>query len=187
MNNTVQKDISYLSRNDKEYYLRLLKEKNSRLKQNRLNYFYPEIGSLSRHNYIKHLQFFKLGKDFPERCIMAANRIGKSEGIGGYETVLHAIGRYPDWWEGYRFNRPISAWATGTTSTTARDIVQFKLLGPPEDHGTGLIPKKYLLKTTPKAGGVPNAVDTILVKHISGGISRIKIIKSSIFHTLCCS
>jgi len=67
------------------------------------------------------------------------------------------------------------SWAAGTTSTTARDIVQFKLLGPPEDIGTGLIPKKYILKTTPKAGGVPNAVDTILVRHISGGISRIKI------------
>jgi len=106
------------------------------------------------------MQFFKLGKDFSERCIMAANRIGKSEGIGAFETVLHATGRYPDWWEGHRFNHPISAWAAGTTSTTARDIVQFKLLGPPEDHGTGLIPQKYLIKTTPKAGGVPNAVDT---------------------------
>ncbi len=88
------------------------------------------------------MQFFKLGKTSAERCIMAANRVGKSEGIGAFETVLHATGRYPDWWEGYRFKRAISTWAAGTTSTTARDIVQFKLLGPPEDSGTGLITEK---------------------------------------------
>jgi len=113
----------------------------------------------------------------PEHTFIIAGGIvtHNSEGIGAYETVLHATGRYPDWWEGHRFNRAISAWAAGTTSTTARDIVQFKLLGAPEDHGTGLIPKKYIIKTTPKAGGTPNAVDTILIKHISGGISRIKI------------
>jgi len=167
--------IDTLSREDKEKYIQLLKEKNSRLQQNKINSFYPDTGPLSRDKYVKHMQFFALGKSSAERCIMAANRVGKSEGIGAYETVLHATGRYPDWWDGYRFNRPITTWAAGTTSTTARDIVQFKLLGPPEAIGTGLIPKKYLIKTTPKAGGVPNAVDTILVKHISGGISRIKI------------
>ena len=176
MNNTAQ-DISSLDldRDAKEQYLNLLKEKNSRLRQNRIEQYYPSSGPLSRSKYVKHLEFFRLGKDFSERCIMAANRIGKSEGIGAYETVLHATGRYPDWWQGHRFSRPVTTWAAGTTSTTARDIVQFKLLGPPEDFGTGLIPKRYILKTTPKAGGVPNAVDTILVKHISGGISRIKI------------
>ena len=167
--------VDDLSRDTRENYLKLLKEKNSRLQQNKIEQFYPESGALSRDKYTKHMQFFQLGKAFSERCIMAANRIGKSEGIGAYETVLHATGRYPDWWDGHRFNRAITSWAAGTTSTTARDIVQFKLLGPPEANGTGLIPKKYLLKTTPKAGGVPNAVDTILVKHISGGISRIKI------------
>jgi phage terminase large subunit-like protein len=164
-----------LSRDDKEHYIQLLREKNSRLLQNRIEQFYPEAGTLSRDKYPKHMKFFELGATFSERCIMAANRIGKSEGIGAYELTLHATGRYPAWWKGYRFNHPISAWAAGTTSTTARDIVQFKLLGPPEDMGIGLIPKKHILKTTPKAGGVPNAVDTILVKHISGGISRIKI------------
>jgi len=121
------------------------------------------------------MQFFAAGKLYTERCIMAANRVGKSESIGAYEMTCHLTGRYPAWWEGYRFDRPVTAWAAGTTGTTARDIVQFKLIGPPEDFGTGLIPKRYIIKTTPKAGGVPNAVDTILVKHISGGISKCKI------------
>lgn len=164
-----------MDRQQKEEYLKLLKVKNQRLSQNKIAQFFPESGLLSRHNYPKHMQFFVAGKDYSERCIMAANRIGKSESIGAFETTLHLTGRYPDWWDGHRFDRPINAWAAGTTGTTARDIVQYKLIGPPEDFGTGLIPAKYIIKTSPKAGGVPNAVDTILVKHISGGTSRLKI------------
>ena len=165
-------DFSNMSRDQKEQYLKLLRTKNTRIKQNKIAQYYPETGDLSRHNYPKHMKFFQAGSKYSERCIMAANRIGKSEGLGAYEMTLHLTGRYPDWWEGHRFDRPINAWAAGTTGTTARDIVQYKLIGPPEEFGTGLIPEKYIMKTTPKAGGVPNAVDTILIKHISGGTSR---------------
>ena len=168
-------NIDHLSRDQKEQYLQLLKEKNSRISRQKILQYYPEEGPLSQHNYPKHMTFFEMGSKFSERCMMAANRIGKSEGVGAYEMALHLTGRYPPWWKGHRFNRAINAWAAGTTSTTARDIVQYKLIGPTEDFGTGLIPAKYIIKTTPKAGGVPNAVDTILVKHISGGISRCKV------------
>ena len=164
-----------MDRQQKEEYLKLLKVKNQRQNQNKIALFFPEEGALSRHNYPKHMEFFSVGKEYSERCIMAANRIGKSESIGAFETTCHLTGRYPAWWDGHRFDRPINAWAAGTTGTTARDIVQYKLIGPPEDFGTGLIPAKYIIKTSPKAGGVPNAVDTILVKHISGGTSRLKI------------
>ena len=164
-----------ISRNDRESLLLLLQEKQRRISTNKIDLFYPETGLLSRHNYPKHTKFFALGSTYPERCIMAANRIGKSEGIGAYEITLHATGKYPEWWVGKRFDRPITCWAAGTTGTTARDIVQFKLLGQPENRGTGMIPGDLIVKTTPTAGGVPNAVDTILVRHISGGLSRIKI------------
>ncbi len=173
--NLSQIDISQMSREQKEHYVKLLQERNKRLSQNKIIQYYPESGPLSRHNYPKHMSFFEAGPRYSERCMMAANRIGKSEGVGAYELTLHLTGRYPDWWKGIRFNRAISAWAAGTTSTTARDIVQFKLIGSPENRGTGMIPAKHIIKTTPKAGGVPNSVDTILVKHISGGISRCKI------------
>ena len=175
LNTYASLDSDDLSRDQKGRYLKLLKEKNLRLSQNKISQYYPETGLLSRHNYPKHMAFFDAGTEYSERCIMAANRIGKSEGIGAYELTYHLTGRYPDWWTGFKFTRPINAWACGTTSTTARDIVQFKLIGSPEERGTGMIPSKYIIKTTPKAGGVPNAVDTILVRHISGGISRCKI------------
>jgi len=164
-----------INRSAKEQYLELLEEKSRRLKYNKIDQYFPETGPLSRDKYPKHLAFFAAGSSFSERCMMAANRIGKFESIGAYELTCHVTGRYPSWWVGKKFSKPIKSWAAGTTGTTARDIVQYKLLGPPEDNGTGLIPKEYIIKTTPKAGGVPNAVDTILIRHISGGISRVKI------------
>jgi phage terminase large subunit-like protein len=103
---------------------------------------------------------------------MAANRVGKTEGVGAYETTLHLTGNYPPWWTGRRWTRPISAWAAGQTSKTTRDIIQLALLGPPQRFGTGLIPADALLSTTPKAG-IPEAVETVYVKHVSGGRSDI--------------
>ncbi len=40
---------------------------------------------------------------------MAANRVGKTEGAGGYEMTCHLTGRYPHWWEGRRFSGPVRA------------------------------------------------------------------------------
>jgi phage terminase large subunit-like protein len=98
---------------------------------------------------------------------------GKSEGVGAYETTLHLTGDYPVWWEGRRFNRPIKAWAAGDTSKTVRDIIQEKLLGPPGHFGTGMIPGDALVGKPSSKQGTSDAVDTIDVRHKSGGVSRI--------------
>lgn len=103
---------------------------------------------------------------------MAANRVGKTEGAGGYEMVLHLTGRYPPWWTGKRFNRPITAWAAGDTSQTVRDIIQRKLWGKFTEPGTGLIPAEDIHNRTLKRN-ISDAIDTIYVKHASGGISEI--------------
>lgn len=95
-----------------------------------------------------------------------------TEGVGGYEMTLHLTGLYPKWWKGKRFDRPITAWGAGDTSKTVREIIQRKLLGSFQDIGTGLIPQNLIHDWTRKAG-TPEAVDTIYVKHKSGGISSI--------------
>ena len=64
--------------------------------------YYPDSGPLRRELYPKHLQFFAAGAAHRERLFMAANRVGKTEGVGGYETTLHLTGEYPPWWEGWR-------------------------------------------------------------------------------------
>ena len=94
-----------------------------------------------------------------------------TESLGGYETVMHLTGKYPEWWEGKRFDRPVYSWACGSTGQTVRDILQFKLLGTPGKHGTGLIPRDSIKGTSRKAGNVPDAVENVQVEHKSGGTS----------------
>ena len=161
-----------MSRANKLELLKLLEEKERRKKTRKLFSYYPENGPLRRELYPKHTQFFELGSTKKERLFMAANRIGKTEGAGGYEMALHLTGLYPDWWTGKRFNRPISAWAAGDTSKTVKEIIQFKLLGKFTEFGTGLIPQDLIVKTTTKLG-TAEAVDTIYVKHKSGGVSEL--------------
>lgn len=163
----------------------LLKLTQSALRQRKLWSYYPTLGKLRRELYPRHLEFFAAGgKHTPnshcspdcdgsphrERLMLAANRIGKTEGVGGYELTLHAIGEYPDWWIGRRYDRPVRVWAAGDTSNTVRDIIQTKLLGNVGDFGTGLIPARNLDRVTWKRN-VPEAVQDIYVKHISGRMS----------------
>ena len=102
---------------------------------------------------------------------MAANRVGKTLGVGGYEATLHLTGLYPEWWPGRRFDHPIEAWVAGDTLTTTRDIVQSTLLGPIGEIGIGLIPKAAIDGDPVMKSGVPGAVDFMRVKHTSGGSS----------------
>jgi hypothetical protein len=82
------------------------------------------------------MQFFAAGlAPFNERLAMFANRTGKTEGVGGFETTLHLTGRYPLWWPGKVFPHAIEAWAAGKTNETTRDIIQKKLFGDIEFDG----------------------------------------------------
>jgi phage terminase large subunit-like protein len=161
-----------MSREDKIQLLQLLEEKERRAKYRKLHSYYPDSGPLRRELYKKHLEFFEAGILHEERLFLAANRVGKTEGAGGYETAIHLSGLYPHWWTGKRFDKSIDAWAAGDTNETVRDIIQLKLLGPLHDIGSGLIPKESIKDYTRKRG-VSDSVDTIYVKHASGGVSQI--------------
>ncbi len=161
-----------MSRDAKVNVLTMIDERERRKRTQKLSTYYPDLGPLRRELYVKHNQFFEAGLKYRERLMLAANRVGKTEGVGGYEMALHLTGKYPPWWTGRRFDKPISAWAAGDTGKTVREIIQYKLLGPFSEFGTGLIPQDLIYKTTPKQG-IPEAIDTIYVKHVSGGISEI--------------
>ncbi len=154
--------------------MHLLKEYDRRNRTRMLYSFYPDEGPLRRDLYKKHTAFFAAGADHRERCIMAANRIGKSLGVGGYETALHLTGLYPEWWTGRRFDHPVEAWACGDTTQTVRDINQRILLGPSDEPGTGLIPFDNIVDIKAKAGSIPDAVETVTVKHhLTGDLSEL--------------
>lgn len=141
--------------------------------------YFPDTGPLRRDLYQKHLAFFGAGTVYRERAAIAANRVGKTEGMGGYEMVCHATGLYPGWWDqigGKRFSHPIDAWASGDTSETVRDIIQQKLVGPPEKEecwGTGLIPGDLIVGVERRSHGVKNCLESVMVRHVSGGVSVI--------------
>jgi len=110
-----------------------------------------------------------------QRLLMAANKTGKTF-CGASEMAFHLTGRYPEWWTGAKFKRPITAWAAGNTTANTRDIVQAELLGEPgdeEEFGKGAIPKEFIVGTPLRQPGVPNAFQSLHVKHISGRNSKL--------------
>ena len=156
-----------------------MEQEETHQRRTKLFGMYPDEGPLRRDLYAKHLQFFAGGIEHLERCMMAANRVGKTWGVGAYETTLHLTGRYPDWWQGRRFDRPIAAWVAGDTRTTTRDIVQHALLGiggegGAGEIGTGMIPGDDLIGKPTPMQGIPGGVDTIRVRHQTGGASTLQ-------------
>jgi len=83
-------------------------------------------------------------------------------------------GRYPDWWEGRRFDSPTDWWVAGKTAEATRDVPQKILLGKDlEDAlGTGMIPKSCILKVSRKQ--LSEACDRVSIRHVSGGVSRVQ-------------
>lgn len=144
-----------------------IEKEQTRRRYNMIEQYYQETGKLSRHAYPKHCLFFKAGVEHRERCMMAANRVGKTD-AACFETTAHLTGIYPKWWEGRKFTRPIDTWLAGDTGTTVRDILQKKLFGEYHDVGTGFIPGSKITKTTNKSG-VREAIDTAVIRHETNG------------------
>lgn len=139
---------------------------------------YPETGPLRRELYRKHMQFFAGGLEHLERCMMAANRVGKTWGVGAYETTCHLTGQYPDWWPGRRFKDPIDCWVAGDTSETTRDVIQVALTGiggeaGEGELGTGMIPGDLIVGKPSTKRGISGAIDTLRVRHVTGGLSKV--------------
>ena len=145
--------------------LELERELRRRERYNKIDYYDP---------YPYQIDFHHTGAGSNQRLLMAANRIGKSY-CGSAEMSFHCTGLYPDWWKGRRYRQPVVAWAGGVSNETTRDIVQFELLGSPDDPeawGSGAIPRSHIVKSERKPG-VPNAKSVALIKHASGGNSSL--------------
>ena len=138
--------------------LQALREKTKRKAENALAYYRP---------YARQKEFHSV--KVRERLFMAGNQLGKTWS-GGFEMAMHLTGKYPDWWIGRRFDKPIVAWASGVTSESVRDTTQRILLGRAGQHGTGAIPKADIIDIA-NARGIVDGVDTVRVRHVSGGIS----------------
>lgn len=88
--------------------------------------------------------------------------------------AIHLTGRYPEWWKGRRFNKAIVAWAGGVTGEVTRDTIQRLLLGAFGQLGTGFIPQRDIVDQS-SSRGIADLVDTVLIRHASGGVSRLRL------------
>lgn len=143
---------------------RIAAEKERRIAVDRLAHYEP---------YAKQIEFHTAGSlPVYERLFMAGNQLGKTF-AGAAETAMHLTGRYPPWWQGRRWDRPIVAIGGSESGELTRDGMQRLLVGPPKveaDWGTGYIPKDCLIDWSRK-NGVADALDSVTVKHVNGGAS----------------
>lgn len=124
--------------------------------------------------YDKQRQFLDIGATKRERLLIAGNQNGKSI-TGAFEAACHLTGMYPGWWKGRRFDRPVRGWLAGETGEVVRDVAQQKLFGTPgvdEAWGSGMIPKRLLLDRS-LSSGARDLVDTVQIRHLSGGVSTV--------------
>ena len=138
---------------------RIEAEEERRIAENRLAHYVP---------YRRQGQFHAAGAKHRERLLIAANQSGKSL-AGGMECAMHATGRYPEWWQGKRFDKPTIGWGAGTTNETTRDTVQRILVGRPGQPGTAAIPKDAIIDLV-SARGTPDLLDSIKLRHVSGSV-----------------
>lgn len=116
--------------------------------------------------YEKQIEFHNYGSKYRQRCLLAGNQLGKTY-AAGCETAMHLTGLYPAWWEGRKFTKAPRGWVGSETAEVTRDGAQRILLGPINAIGTGVIPKDRILEIK-KARGVPDAIESVMVKHSSG-------------------
>ncbi len=126
----------------------LTREQTRRRESNRLQAYQP---------YPKQTEFHAFGATCKQRLLRAGNQQGKTFS-GAMEMAMHLTGLYPDWWPGRRFDHPVDP--------------QRALLGPLGHWGTGAIPERTIMELK-RGRGVADLLDIVLVKHKSGGMSKL--------------
>lgn len=108
-------------------------------------------------------------KKYSQVCLLAGNRTGKTR-TGTYIDSIHALGQYPDWWDGHAFDSAPLIWCLGYSGEKTRDLLQTPIFGRRLEDGwiDGLIPPEYILDHEAMTG-TPNAMRTVYVKHGGGG------------------
>lgn len=120
----------------------------------------------------KQLAFHNASNIAGERLFLGGNRTGKTNAVC-MEMAMHLTGVYPEWWQGYRFKRPINAISASISFKDTRDILQKKLFtGDIDDSMPPIIHESYIINKTNLT--IAGAWDTVYIKHISGGVSELR-------------
>jgi len=137
-----------------------LKEKAAYIKTHKLEYFDPYPWQEAFIN--------DKSKSKGLRC---GNQQGKTF-CGCAADAFDLTGLYPDDYNGFKYEKPITLVAGCVNNDKTRDILQKELFGDPieweKELGTGWIPKHCIGKIQKKRG-VPDAFYNIRIKHFTNG------------------
>lgn len=123
--------------------------------------------------YPTQMAFISSTAQFRSTMMSAPNGSGKTE-LAAFMMACDLTGEYPDWWDGYRYGGPIEAWACGSSGNQMIDTMQLKLFGRMgEEYGSGMIPKRALVGEPKMSRHATGLIDSVSVRHKSGGLSRV--------------
>ena len=108
--------------------------------------------------------------------LVSGNRTGKSYTSAALVTMA-LTGEYPSWYEGKRFDGPITCMVASIDSNTNKRIWQNYLLGTnnrrmKEELGSGMIPKRCIVDNS-IVSVRGDDVQSMQIKHKSGGFSTL--------------
>lgn len=143
--------------------LELLKKRKKYRIENKLEFYDPYPFQVGFHN-----------DDSDRVGLVASNQTGKTV-AGTVQDAFDLTGLYPDWYEGYRFEKPIHLLCGGINNDKTRDLLQKALFGDPTEKesalGLGWVPKRCLdRKKISLKRGVSDAFLHVKVKHFTNGV-----------------
>lgn len=119
----------------------------------------------------KMLAYYRAGREARERAIFGGNRTGKTYGVL-IEAYFHLTGLYPDWWEGYKFDRSINALVASISAELTRDILQGNLFKGAKDGTVPAIVHESLIASKTHIN-LAGAFGTVMIPHVSGDCSTL--------------
>lgn len=145
---------------EKQKLVLALQKKRKYLDENRIEFYDPYQFQVNFHND----QSFS-------KALEAGNQIGKTV-AGTVEDAMDLTGKYPHWFDGKRYDRPISLVCGGINNDKTRDLLQKALFGDPvtweASLGTGWLPKEDIGKISKKRG-VSDAFLHAKIRHYTDG------------------
>lgn len=126
--------------------------------------YFPEDGPFSRHCFPKHMEFIEATSRFPVCTLFGSNRSSKSV-LLAYIVACVAMGRYPEWWNGRRFERAPRIWVAGQTTELVKSSLMEYLFG--QDGVSGMISADHIEHIYWNQQS-PGMINRVLVRHPAG-------------------
>lgn len=132
--------------------------------------------------YPFQLKWIEASKNYRQRYLSAANRIGKTYGAC-MELAIHITGLYPDWWKGRIIeDSDHEFWVIGVSQESVNSVLMKELLGVSDARnlqalGTGAIPKENILAYSMVKDGARCL--KVRIKHVNGGFNTLSFYSST--------